>query len=70
MWRQECCRLFGDNECSVEQQLRGKILHGLERVSKELIFDPMAAFHRALGLFRRGLTFKNSVGAGQGGKGR
>lgn len=33
------------------------------------IWDPMSVFHRALGLFRRGLSFKNSIGTGWG-KGR
>lgn len=57
--------MFGDNECSIKQQLRGKILQGLECISKKLTSDPMAVFQRALGLFRRDLTFKNSIGAAQ-----
>lgn len=55
----EFCRLFGDNEYFVEQQIKRKILPGLGCKPKELIFNPMAVFHRVLGLLRRDSTLEN-----------
>ena len=46
--------------------MRGKILHGIECKSKELIFDPV--FNRAPGLFRRDSTVKTDFSSMQVGK--
>lgn len=39
------CRYFRNNEYTVEKRLRGMILHNLECISKEFIYDTVTVFH-------------------------